>query len=332
MTQTTSGLEPLFSPYYFRNKKVNAEDKESRVDFVDQNGDSWMEYPVLHPKFKDWILQYTGDDLAGENPEALTKAGVEHLFKQSPWYGSCANDIDWLSRVEIQAIIQKYTTHSISSTINLPENVSQGKITEIYMKAWESGLKGITVYRDKCRTGVLVTESNKKKSDGFEYRDAPKRPKDLPCDIFTITAKGNKWNVIVGLYDGKPYEVFATTHFTNENDMILRKMTSGRYDLLTKDLEIFSEDVTSEMTDEESALTRMISTALRHGSNIDFVVQQLNKSHGTIVSFSKAVARVLSKYSKAMKIKGESCPNCGENALIKEEGCTKCKNCGYSLC
>jgi ribonucleotide reductase alpha subunit len=142
MTQTTSGLEPLFSPYYFRNKKVNAEDKDSRVDYVDQNGDSWMEYPVLHPKFKDWLQLQNGGEY---NEITWNRENLDHWFKISPWYGSCANDIDWISRVEIQAIIQRYTTHSISSTINLPENVSQGKIAEIYMKAWESGLKGITV-------------------------------------------------------------------------------------------------------------------------------------------------------------------------------------------
>lgn len=343
MTQTTSGLEPLFSPYYFRNKKVNPGEANVRIDYTDQNSDSWMEYPVLHQKFKDWYLQNVEIQKARiekEDPnrdinwtpiEQLTKEQLDVSFKKSPYYQSTANDIDWIERVEIQAIIQKYTTHSISSTINLPEDVKKDKIFDIYIRAWESGLKGVTVYRDKCRSGVLVTESNKNK-EGFEYKDAPKRPQDLPCDIYSTTAKGIKWNVIVGLFDKKPYEVFAIPHFTNESKMTLRKMTKGRYDLLNSDNEVYSENVTSEMTDEESALTRMISTALRHGSNIDFIVEQLNKSHGTVVSFSKAVARVLSKYSKAMKVKGENCPECGEDALVKEEGCTKCKNCGYNKC
>lgn len=333
LTQTTSGLEPLFAAFYFRNKKVVPGLEGSRVDFTDQNGDSWMTYPVLHPKFKDWIelnwAELLGEDTIG-SVEALTKESIQELFEKSPWYGSCANDIDWLERVEIQGIIQRYTTHSISSTINLPNDVSKEVISDIYLRSWESGLKGVTIYRDGCRTGVLVTDNTKKK-DEFQYHDAPKRPKDLPCEVFTTTAKGKKWNVIVGLFDKKPFEVFAIPHFTNEENLVLRKMAKGRYDLHTKDGETYSENITSEMNDEESALTRMISTALRHGSSIEFITQQLNKSHGTIVSFSKAIARVLSKFCKKIESK-EKCPECNEEALIKEEGCTKCTSCGHSRC
>ena len=329
LTQTTSGLEPLFMGYYMRRKKVNR-DGEDRVDFVDQNGDCWMEYPVLHPKFREWLDVYCDENhMQRLNVDTMTKDEINSYFEISPWFGSTANDIDWIQRVEIQGIIQKYTTHSISSTINLPNDVSVETVNNIYLEAWKKGLKGVTIYRDGCRTGVLVADTTKKES--FEYKDAPKRPKDLMCDIFSITAKGKKWNVICGLFDNKPYEVFAVPYFTAESSMVLRKLAKGRYDLITNG-ETYSEDITSEMTDEESALTRMISTALRHGSSIDFIVEQLNKSHGTVVSFSKAISRVLSKYAKNLRHGKLKCQDCGSENVIKEEGCEKCKECGSSKC
>lgn len=324
LTQTTSGLEPLFAPYYFRNKKGNPGDKNFRVDFTDPNGDAWMVYPVLHPRFGDWLSDKV------DNPDSLTKSELGEWFEKSPWYGSCANDIDWIKRVEIQAVIQKYATHSISSTINLPSDVSKDKVYDIYMTAWEHGLKGVTVYRDGCRTGVLVTD-NKKEEQEFTYHDAPKRPKELTCDIFTTVSQGKKWNIIVGLFSGKPFEVFAVPHFTNEVEGILSKIKKGRYDLLFGDDETV-EDITSDMTDEESALTRLISTALRHGSSIDFIVEQLNKSHGSVVSFNKAIARILTKYAKKLAASKEKCSDCGSETIVREEGCLKCTTCGSSKC
>lgn len=336
LTQTTSGLEPLFAAFYFRNKKGNPGDKDFRVDFVDQNGDSWMTYPVLHPKFKEWYQSVSNEDINSfkygvkeQSLESMNKDMIEYVFKQSPWYGSCANDIDWIQRVEIQGIIQKYTTHSISSTINLPGSVSQDKVYEIYMRAWEEGLKGVTVYRDGCRTGVLTTD--KKESVKFDYHDAPKRPKDLPCEIFTTVSKGKKWNIVVGLFDDKPYEVFAVPHFTDEDSMILRRVSRGRYDLILGE-DTYHKDITSDMTDEESAITRLISTALRHGSSIDFIVEQLNKSHGSVVSFNRAIGRVLSKYAKKINIGKIKCSECGSTDVILEEGCQKCRSCGHSKC
>lgn len=324
LTQTTSGLEPLFAPYYFRNKKGNPGDTNFRVDFVDQNGDAWMVYPILHFRFREWLSAQC------DSPDTLTKDQLSELFKKSPWFGSCANDIDWLERVKIQGIIQKYTTHSISSTINLPNEVSKDKVYEIYMRAWEHGLKGVTIYRDGCRTGVLVTD-NKKEEKGFEYHDAPKRPKDLNCDIFTTVSQGKKWNIVVGLFSDKPFEVFAVPHFTSESEGILTKVKKGRYDLLFGNEEI-KEDITASMTDEESALTRLISTALRHGSSIDFIVEQLHKSHGSVVSFNKAIARILTKYAKRLATSKEKCSDCGSESIVREEGCLKCTHCGSSKC
>ena len=329
LTQTTSGLEPLFAPYYMRRKKVNPGEEGVRVDFKDQNGDNWMEYPIMHPQFQKWI------DVKGIQPMNLDgtyrQDQLEAWFPNSPWYKSCAPDIDWKKRVEIQAVIQKYTSHSISSTINLPADVTKEEVAEIYIHSYDKGLKGVTVYRDGCRTGVLVTETTKP-NNKFEYHDAPKRPNCLPVDIHTTVSKGVKWNVIVGLFDSKPYEVFAIPHFTNETELELCKIKKGRYDLL-KNGNTYSEDITSQITDEQDVLTRMVSTALRHGADITFIVEQLNKSHGDITSFSKAIARTLKKYTDEKKmVSRATCTECGSNNLVFEEGCLSCKECGSSKC
>jgi ribonucleoside-diphosphate reductase alpha chain len=327
LTQTTSGLEPLFAPYYMRRKKVNPGEEGVRVDFVDQNGDNWMEYPILHPQFDKWHQLNGNHGRLAEFDETTVKM----WFEKSPWYNSCAPDIDWKKRVDVQAIIQKYTSHSISSTINLPNDVTKEEVAEIYIHSYDKGLKGVTVYRDGCRTGVLVTDSTKS-NDEFSYHDAPKRPKCLPVEIYTVVSKGIKWNVIVGLFNGKPYEVFATQHFTNETDLELCKIKKGRYDLL-KDGNVYSEDITSEITDEQDVLTRMVSTALRHGADITYIVEQLNKSNGDITSFSKAIARTLKKYVNEEKmVSRATCTECGSNNLVFEEGCLSCKECGSSKC
>ena len=336
MTQTTSGIEPLFMPYYMRRKKINPNDEEVRVDFTDQNGDKWQEFPVLHPKFKDWVstrADYTEQVEAGiiTSVEELNKATLQSLFEQSPWYGSTANDIDWIKRVEIQSIIQKYITHSISSTINLPNNISEEEVSKIYLESWKKGLKGITVYRDGSRSGVLVSTENKDNNNNFDYKDAFKRPKDLLCDIYSIQTKGKKYNVIVGLLNNKPYEVFVTDHFTKESSMVIRKLNKGRYDLIKND-ETYSEDITSDITDEENAITRLTSTSLRHGADIKFIVEQLNKCDGNLFSFTKALSRILKKYIPDGVKSTIKCNNCGSSNVIFEEGCNKCLDCGNSKC
>jgi len=333
LTQTSSGLEPLFMPYYMRRKKVNPNDVGVRVDFTDQNGDTWQEFPVLHPKFKAWInTNFDKLGLSGQEDIEIeiSKENLQKAFELSPWYGSTANDIDWSKRVEIQAAIQKYTSHSISSTINLPENVTKEEVSKIYMHAYDSGLKGVTIYRDNCRSGVLVNMDNKK-SDKFEYHDAPKRPEILPIDIHATTSKGVKWNVIVGLFDNKPYEVFAVPYFTNETSLHLQKKKK-RYDIL-KNNETYSEDITAGMTDEQEVITRLCSTSLRHGSDITFLVEQLEKTSGDITSFSKALSRVLKRYARTERlIEKQKCQECKSTNLHYEEACLKCLDCGNSKC
>lgn len=333
MTQTTSGVEPLFAPYYFRKKKVNPNDSGVRVDEVDQNGDSWMQYPVMHPQFVEWLNSWDISNYVGmKQIKELDEKDLVTLFEMSPWYKATAPDIDWKRRVEIQGIIQRYTSHSISSTINLPNDVTIESVSEIYMHSWKQGLKGITVYRDGCRTGVLTTSKEEHSEDIFVAKDAPTRPKCLPVDIYTTTSKGTKWNVIVGLYDGNPYEVFAVPYFTGKTTGELCKITKGRYDLVVGG-ETYSEDITAGMNDEEEILTRMISTALRHGAEITFVVEQLNKSNGDITSFSKAISRTLKRYADVERLESTvTCTECGSDNVIFEEGCHNCKDCGSSGC
>lgn len=337
LTQTTSGLEPLFAPYYIRRKKVNPAEG-GKVDFTDQNGDQWTEYTVAHPQFKYWydnhcpVLEFPQLSEGGDPPtfEELKKEELELVYKASPWYNSCAPDINWKQRVEIQGVIQKYTSHSISSTINLPNSATKEDVSDIYLHAFNKGLKGVTVYRDGCRSGVLVTEPEKPK---FETKDAVKRPKSLKCDIINTVAKGKKWTVIIGILDGKPYEVFVIEgHEIKETPGQLVKVSRGVYNVIT-DKGTY-ENVTAGMSAEEEAITRLTSTCLRHGAETTFIVEQLDKSHGDITSFGKALARTLKKYVSDDKLnaRASTCPNCETGELVFEEGCKQCKSCGYSAC
>ena len=342
MTQTTSGIEPLFMPYYMRRKKINPGEAGVRVDFVDEVGDSWQEFPVLHPKFKSWLYKNVEWDFKTDEEPGFEKAlrniskeELQKLFEKSPWYGSTANDIDWVKRVEIQGIIQKYITHSISSTINLPESVSLEAVSEIYKESWKKGLKGITVYRDGSRSGVLVSESTKDKQT-FEQKDAPKRPSELPCEIHHPTIKNTKYTVIVGLLDSKPYEVFAIPYevVKGYKNGFLSKTKSGVYNLIASldEKSTIHTNLTGDMSDTEAALTRLISTSLRHGAEIKFIVEQLNKTHGDLFSFSKIIARVLKKYIPEGAKSTVKCQDCGSENVIFQEGCQTCQSCGSSKC
>lgn len=324
LAQTTSGIEPLFMMSYKRRKKVNSSDKNAIVDYVDSLGDSWQTFEVFHPKIEMW-KKITG----------------EIDVKKSPWFNSCSMEIDWRKRVKLQSIIQKNIDHAISSTINLPEDVTVDKVAEIYEEAWKLGIKGITVYRDKCRSGVLISGDDSKKL--IKNTHAPKRPKSLKCDIhhMKITKKLDKprtfdYLVIVGLLNDDPYEVFIV-----ENGSLPKKYTSGIiskekrgvYKLLFDDGTKI-DNVIEESSDLEDSFTRLVSTNLRHGVPIEYIVQQLEKTTGgEMWSFSKVVARGLKKYVRdGTKVTGEVCEQCGSTNLERQGGCKICKSCGDSKC
>ena len=334
LTQTTSGIEPVFKAFYTRRKKITNDSE--RVDFVDELGDKWTEFPILHPKFKDWIstkTDYTEQVEAGiiTSVEELNKATLQSLFKQSPWYGSEADDIDWTKRVELQGIVQKYTTHSISSTINLPSTVSVEEVSNIYLEAWKQGLKGITVYRDGSRDGVLVSETKPNIStEEFNYVDAIKRPKELDAESHITRVGGVPHYVIVGLMNDKPYEVFIETEdVIPQGKGKLTKLGRGRYKFTQNGYERI---ITASMSDEQAAITRLVSAMLRHRGDIKFIVEQLNKTDGDLFSFTKGVARILKKYIPDGTKSTVTCQDCGSNDVIFEEGCNKCRSCGSSKC
>lgn len=314
-----------------RRKKVNPSDKNVRIDFVDQNGDSWQEYPILHPKFKDWILTIMSTD---DKPiESYSKEVLQSLFEKSPWYQACANDISWEKRIEIQSVIQRYTTNAISSTMNLPNNVTKETVANIYMKAWEAGLKGITIYRDGCRTGVLVSET-KVQTNEFGYSDAPKRPKELDAQLHIVSVKGKKYGVAVGILQGNPYEVFA---FDAPDEIEsckgkIVKIKKGHYDFIAEDGRLRNLQ-SAALHPEEQVLTRLVSGMLRHGMNPYFIIDQINKTPLEIVSFGKALTRVLKSYIKEETLQGKmKCSDCGSTNVRLQEGCSVCIDCGSSKC
>lgn len=321
LTQTSSGLEPMFQPFYTRRRKINPSEEGARIDFTDQNGDNWMEYPVLEPQFKNWMLAQGVSD-----PENKTPSEIKALFEKSPWFGCCANDIDWKYRIALQAVIQKYTTHSLSSTINLPSDVTEETVAEIYLAAWEAGLKGVTVYRDGCRTGVLVTTTQEE----FAEHNAPKRPKSLKAGLHHVSVMGDKYTIVVGTMNNKPYEVFFTpgSYKIGLEGFVVKK-SRGHYSFVVNDVDII-ENILVGVNAELDALTRLTSTALRHGASLDFVTEQLSKTTGAIVSPAKALARVLKRYQKIAA--SAVCDNCGSSELVMSEGCQSCKSCGNSKC
>lgn len=332
----SSGIEPVYQLYYKRRRKL--EKDNPNITFVDQNGDGWEEYIVLHPKFKEWSDRWLLDmEEKGQYVPYSLYSNYEFLSKLSPYKQSTAYEIDPLQRVKLQATIQKWIDHSISSTINLPEGTSEETVSNIYMEAWKQGCKGITVYVNNSRTGVLV-DVEKKESE-FKHHNAPKRPQVLPAEIYITKSKGTEWLVVIGLLNNLPYEIFAVENRWNIRDNysvgVIIKERKGLYTLSIKD-DLTIENFLENISDEENNLTRMISTALRHGADIKFIVEQLNKSRGDITTFSNAIKRILKKYIIDGASSEELCPECGSK-LIYQNGCKECSRennseCSYSKC
>jgi ribonucleoside-diphosphate reductase alpha chain len=317
-SQTTSGIEPVYQISYKRRKKINQNDEGVRVDYIDQLGDRWQEFDIYHPTVKKWT------EVTGETD--ITK---------SPWHGCCADDINWKNRVKLQAEAQKHVDHSISSTVNLPEDVTVEEVAKIYEMAWETGCKGITVYRKNCRTGVLVDNTKEEKTASIIKTHAPKRPSILKCDIYHTTSRGEQYFVIVGLLGDDPYEVFAGKDVNIKKSIksgLIKKIKRGKYSLLEENGDVILDNICDKISPEEESDTRLISWGLRHGGDVHFAVDQLEKTKGDMLSFSKALSRVLKKYiANDSKVHGENCKECGAE-LVRIEGCIQCRSCGWSRC
>lgn len=336
---STSGIEPLFAVYYIRRKKINPNDKDARVDFVDKLGDKWQEFPVFHEGFKMWYdLNPDEDGFGNVIPlEVFNKQELDKLIARSPYAGSTAPEIDWQKRVKMQGIIQKYITHSISSTINLPENVSIEEVSDIYFEAWKAGLKGITVYRDGSRSGVLVTSSSGG-DDEFVYHDAPKRPQSLDAECTVTRVKGVPYAVIMGFLNEKPYEVFAfhvpdeaTKYIVNGKGTVRKEKKT--YTFIYENGYIVSDLNQLTNLPDEQMLTRLVSGMMRHGVNPKFIYEQIDKCPLEVVSFGKALGRVIKKYIPEKELlERHKCKDCGSSNIRFEEGCAKCNDCGSSKC
>lgn len=321
---TTSGIEPLFKALYIRRRKVSINDP---YDFKDPNtGEVFKEFYIAHGGLKEYckiVFEKEFDDL-------IKKDQIE-VFKSSPYYKNQAEDLSWQCRLDIQEIIQRYTSSAISTTINLPESVSKDVIKNIYINAYDKGLKGCTVFRDGSRSGILVNTNKKQESKMIEH-NAPKRPQVLPCDIHSLRQKSGDYICAVGLMDDIPYEIFVFEGEKLDNKKgFIKKIKSGYYSLLNENREILVDNLSSVMIPGIEDLTRGYSYGLRHSGQIKFAVEQLQKSKGNLSDFSKVLSRTLKKYIKDGEASSEKCHKCGEK-LVFEAGCKICPSCGESYC
>ena len=325
LTQTTSGIEPLFKPFYTRRKKCNPGEI---ADYVDQNGVGFREFTVLHPKFIDWYLTKNPENTK-EHLETLNQKDLQVLFESSPWYGSTSEDIDIDTRIQTQALIQKYITSSISSTVNVPVETTKETMSKGYLDAFDLKCKGLTYYREGSRSGILVSDTPKDKV--FKSHDAPKRPKELEANLHITVSKGNTYAVVIGLFENKPYEVFVFNTLgekLKECSGKIVKIKRGHYRFIGDKVTIdnLNESGNSELEKASALYTSML---LRHGADIHYVIKTAKKINDGITSFVSAMCRILSKYDT--KIEESTCPECG-GKLVHEAGCATCKDCGYSRC
>lgn len=345
MTRTTSGIEPVFLPVYKRRRKVNPSDEKVRVDYVDDSGDAFEEYIVYHPKFLEWMKINNI-----EMKDSYTDAEIEELISKSPYAGATSNDIDWLEKVRMQGKIQKWVDHSISVTINLPSDVSEELVAQLYAEAWRSGCKGCTVYRDGCRSGVLVSIS-KKEEPAEIHPHVIKRPIELEADVVRFQNNKEKWIAFVGLLNGNPYEIF--TGLADDDDGIFcpKSVNHGkiikaigedgvkRYDFQfvnKRGYKTTIEGLSDKFNPEYWNYAKLISGVLRYGMPIDQVlklVSGLELDSQSINTWKMGVERALKKYlPNGTKATGQTCPNCGQETLIYQEGCLICTACGTSKC
>ena len=352
MTQTTSGIEPVFMPVYKRRRKVNPNDANVHVDFVDETGDAFEEYVVFHHKFLTWMK------INGYDPDKrYTQEEIDELVAKSPYYRATSNDVDWLMKVKMQGRIQKWVDHSISVTINLPNNVSEDLVNQLYVEAWRSGCKGCTVYRDGSRAGVLISTKKKdKKEEEEECRCKPPqvvevRPKVLEADVVRFQNNKEKWVAFVGLLDGRPYEIFTGLQDDEEGIVLPKSVTTGRiiksydedgtkhYDFQFENKRGYKmtiEGLSEKFNKEYWNYAKLISGVLRWRMPIEQVIKlvgSLQLDSENINTWKNGVERALKKYVQdGTEAKGVKCPNCGHETLVYQEGCLICKTCGSSRC
>ena len=356
MTQTTSGIEPVFMPVYKRCRKVNPNDTSVHVDYVDEVGDSFEEYIVYHHKFLEW-MRVNGID----TEKRYTQEEIDALVAQSPYYKATANDVDWLMKVRMQGAIQKWVDHSISVTVNLPNEVDEDLVNRLYVEAWRSGCKGCTIYRDGSRSGVMVSLGKKDKKKKEEKKDdralcrhadvVEVRPKELECDVVRFQNNKEKWVAFVGLLDGYPYEIFTGLQDDDEGISLPKTVVKGkiikqtnedgshRYDFQFENKRGYKttvEGLSEKFNPEYWNYAKLISGVLRYRMPIDHVIKlvgSLSLKNESINTWKVGVERALKKYIvDGTEAKGQVCPNCGQETLVYQEGCLICKNCGASRC
>lgn len=350
MSQTTSGIEPAFMVSYKRRKKINPNDKNSKSDFIDSVGDHWEEYHVFHHGFKKWIeIEGYKYIPTGESDiiEKLSDDAIQLLTEKSPYYKAMANDVDWVEKVRMQGKIQQWVDHSISVTVNLPEHVTEELVNQVYMTAWEEGCKGCTIYRDGSRSGVLISKDDKKKQELFSDSQAPKRPLSLDGSVTTFMNSGERWVGLIGLLNGKPYEVFTGQHENFpiptyvESVKIVRTKKEGKssYDVVYVDKlgeTIKIPNLNHAFDEKYHDMAKTISAVLRHGMPLPYVIElldSLNLDGDLITTWKAGVKRMLKKFVKdGTTVSGKTCKSCGSDALVYTEGCLSCKNCGDSKC
>ena len=352
MTQTTSGIEPTFMPLYKRRRKVNPNDVNARIDFVDPEGDAFEEYIVFHHKFAEW-MRVNGID----TEKNYTQEELDEIIARSPYYKATSNDIDWLQKVKMQGRVQKWVDHSISVTINLPATATEELVSQLYLEAWKSGCKGCTIYRDGSRSGVLVSVSKKEDEKKDEKRcvcfsiSEYERPKELNCDIVRFQNKKEKWIAFVGLKDGRPYEIFTGIADDEEGILLPKSVTEGkiikttddegnrRYDFQYKNTRGYKttvEGLSHKFDKEYWNYAKLISGVLRYGMPIDQVVKlvgSLQLDSESINTWKAGVERALKKYiPDGTQMDSMECPECHQHTIVMKEGCLVCSNCGYSKC
>ena len=352
MTQTTSGIEPVFLPVYKRRRKVNPNDPSVRIDFVDENGDAFEEYVVYHHKFITW-MQINGIQVKQD----YSQEEIDELIKRSPYYKATSNDINWLEKVNMQGRIQKWVDHSISVTINLPSDVSEDLINDLYLQAWKVGCKGCTVYRDGSRSGVLVATQKEKKKEkekeviAVEEHNVLKRPIELEADVVRFQNNKEKWIAFIGLVNGKPYEIF--TGLADDDDGIfcpksvskgkiikaIDELGNKRYDfqfINKRGYKTTIEGLSDKFNPEYWNYAKLISGVLRYGMPIDKVIKLVNSlelNSESINTWKMGVERALKKYlPNGTQASGQKCPHCGQETLVYQEGCLICTSCGTSRC